>query len=129
MEIIATNDTALETSSRSFDNDFNGIDESDIERILEDSDPLHTKLLEQFVEFKRSFYRHKEPGSVLLITLYIPVFLMAFFGNIMVLFAVLPNRHMRNVTNFFLVNLAAADLTGGRFLILDLVQNPFINSK
>ena len=121
MEKIATNDTALETSSRYFDNYFNGIDESVIGRILEDSGPLHKKLQEQFVEFKRAFYTHKEPGSVLLVTLYIPVFLMAFFGNIMVLFAVLTNRHMRNVTNFFLVNLAVADLTGGLFFILDSV--------
>ena len=115
MEIIATNDTSLETSSRSFDNYYNGIDKSDIDAIFKDSDPF----LEEFIEFKQAFYRHKEPGSILLVTLYIPVFLMAFFGNVMVLFVVLPNRHMRNVTNFFLVNLAVADLTGGRLLILD----------
>ena len=121
MEIIATNGTALETSSRHYDNFLNGFDKSDIDAMYEDSDPLHTKLLEQLIEFKQSFYRHKKPGSVLLVTLYIPVFLMAFFGNVMVLFVVLPNRHMRNVTNFFLVNLAVADLTGGRFIILDSV--------
>ena len=72
-------------------------------------DTVYTKLLE---EFRSKQYKHREVGTVVLAVLYVPVFPVAFFGNLMVLLVVLPNRHMRNVTNFFIVNLAVADLTG-----------------
>ena len=107
LEVIANNDSMIETSAPPFESYFNGMDQND--NFMDNNNALYTKFLE---EFKRSFYKHEEPRTVILVALYVPIFLMAFFGNIMVLFVVLPNRHMRNVTNFFLVNLAVADLTG-----------------
>ncbi|XP_064626185.1 orexin/Hypocretin receptor type 1-like isoform X2 [Lineus longissimus] len=65
------------------------------------------KLLE---EFRKGLLIYKTPSSQVLMSLYIPIFLVAFFGNLTILFVVLPNKHMRNVTNWFLVNLAVADL-------------------
>ena len=44
-----------------------------------------------------------------IIVLYIYVFAMGLVGNFFVCFAVLRNRHMRTVTNYFIVNLAGAD--------------------
>ena len=44
-----------------------------------------------------------------LIVLYLYVFLVGLIGNSLVFFAVMRNRHMRTVTNFFIVNLATAD--------------------
>lgn len=110
MEVLATYDSLLETSSET---NFSaaGIGDDEIRRLM-DNNYLYTKIVE---DFKREALRHHEPTTVILLTLYIPVFLMAFVGNIMVLFVVLPHRHMRNVTNFFLVNLAVADLTGRNF--------------
>ena len=63
-------------------------------------------------EFWDHLYTHRQPSSVLLISLYVPVFLIALFGNILVLMVVLLHKHMRNVTNGFIVNLAIADILG-----------------
>ena len=63
-------------------------------------------------DFKDNLYTYQEPHNILLICLYIPVFLVAFSGNLLVLWVVLPNRHMRSVTNCFIVNMALADLLG-----------------
>ena len=79
-------------------------------------DSAYSKLLENF---RSTLYKHKEIETVILVVLYVPVFLMAFFGNLMVLLVILPNRHMRNVTNFFIVNLAVADLTGNSLLLIN----------
>nr|AKQ63076.1 allatotropin receptor 1 [Platynereis dumerilii] len=45
-----------------------------------------------------------------LIVLYIQVFTIGLCGNLLVCFAVWRNQHMRTVTNYFIVNLAVADL-------------------
>lgn len=83
--------------------------------ILIRNNSAYSKLLEDFLS---KLSGHEDVGTVILVVVYIPVFLMAFFGNLMVLLVVLPNRHMRNVTNFFIVNLAIADLTGNCFILL-----------
>ena len=63
-------------------------------------------------DFHDTLYTHHKAESIALICLYVPVFAIAFFGNLLVLLVVLPNRHMRNITNCFIVNLAIADLLG-----------------
>ena len=83
--------------------------------VIPPADSVYSQLYENF---RSTLFKHKEVGTVILVVLYVPVFLMAFFGNLMVLLVVLPNRHMRNVTNFFIVNLAVADLTGNSFLFI-----------
>ena len=45
-----------------------------------------------------------------LIVAYIIIFLLALLGNTLVCIAVLRNEHMRTVTNYYIVNLAAADI-------------------
>lgn len=44
------------------------------------------------------------------IALYIPVFLSAFVANVLVIVVVIKYHFMRNITNYFLVNLSIADL-------------------
>ncbi|KAJ8924374.1 hypothetical protein NQ315_007170, partial [Exocentrus adspersus] len=44
------------------------------------------------------------------IGLYVPVFLSAFFANVIVIIVVFKDQYMRSVTNYFLVNLSVADL-------------------
>lgn len=63
-------------------------------------------------QFRSNFYLHREPITIVLISLYLPIFLLAFLGNLLVLVVVLPNKHMRSLTNCFIVNLAAADMLG-----------------
>jgi len=47
-----------------------------------------------------------------LVTLYVPIFLLGFFGN-GILFVIICSKHqLRSITNLFLCNLAVADLTG-----------------
>lgn len=43
--------------------------------------------------------------------------LMTIFGNLLVLLAVFINRHLRSTTNYFIVNLACADLLLGCFVL------------
>jgi hypothetical protein len=50
--------------------------------------------------------------SVVLVALYVPVFLLGIAGNSSLVILVLSKRQLRNVTNFYLMNLAFADLAG-----------------
>ncbi len=72
-------------------------------------DVVYNKVLE---EFRRGLRKHDRAETVVLVALYVPVFTLALLGNTLVLIAVAQNKHMRNVTNFFIVNLTVADLTG-----------------
>ena len=63
-------------------------------------------------EFHAALFLHREGRSIALICLYVPVFLLAFVGNVLVLLVVLPNRRMRSITNYFIVNMAVSDLLG-----------------
>ncbi|XP_026469622.1 trissin receptor [Ctenocephalides felis] len=55
---------------------------------------------------------------VIFITLYMLVFCCCFFGNLMVILVVTLSRRLRSITNFFLANLAVADLCVGIFCVL-----------
>lgn len=52
-----------------------------------------------------------QTNNIILIILYVPVFLIAVLGNIVILLAILTDvRLRRSSANYFLVNLAIADL-------------------
>lgn len=70
------------------------------------------EIQDRLKSFRDTLFSPSEPNTILLICLYVPIFIAALAGNILVLLVVLPNRSMRNVTNCFIVNLAAADLLG-----------------
>ncbi|RWS04436.1 neuropeptide Y receptor type 2-like protein, partial [Dinothrombium tinctorium] len=58
------------------------------------------------------------PSIVILLTIcYLAVSLCAVVGNAMVLWIVFKSKRMRNVTNFFIANLALADIAIGAFAI------------
>jgi hypothetical protein len=63
-------------------------------------------------EFQEQMSPHSQPVKLALIVLYAVVFFLAVFGNVMVILVILTNRSMRNVTNYFLLNLAVSDLLG-----------------
>ncbi|KHJ47087.1 7 transmembrane receptor [Trichuris suis] len=53
---------------------------------------------------------HQIWAKILFILLYTFVFLMAFCGNLLVVYIILMRRRLQNVTNFFICNLAVSDL-------------------
>ncbi|XP_068573868.1 orexin receptor type 2 [Cebidichthys violaceus] len=55
-------------------------------------------------------YLHPKQYEWVLIVAYIIVFFVSLIGNSLVCFAVWKNRHMRTVTNYFIVNLSFADV-------------------
>ena len=63
-------------------------------------------------EFKRGLFTYQETRTILLIIIYGVIFLLALGGNVLVLLVIVANNSMRNVTNFFLLNLALSDLLG-----------------
>ncbi len=61
-------------------------------------------------DYMQRQYTLHSPTTIVLISLYIPIFLLSLIGNGLVIFVVLRNQHMRRVKNLFLLNLALADL-------------------
>ena len=63
--------------------------------------------------FLNSLYTYRQPTSVLLLVAYAPLVLLALLGNALVIGALVTSRRMRvHATNYFLLNLAIADLLG-----------------
>ncbi|XP_064125158.1 neuropeptide FF receptor 1 [Loxodonta africana] len=81
-----------------------------------------------------SYYQHSSPVAAMFIVAYVLIFLLCMVGNALVCFTVLKNRHMRTVTNVFILNLAVSDLLVGIFCMpITLVDNlitgwPFDNT-
>ncbi|XP_030796040.1 neuropeptide FF receptor 1 [Rhinopithecus roxellana] len=81
-----------------------------------------------------SYYQHTSPVAAMFIVAYALIFLLCMVGNTLVCFIVLKNRHMRTVTNMFILNLAISDLLVGIFCMpTTLVDNlitgwPFDNA-
>ncbi len=82
---------------------------TNLTKLLSNHDDSYKQLIE---EFHRSHHLYTDAKSILLIVLYIPVFVLALLGNALVVLVILPNQHMRSLTNCFIVNLGLADLTG-----------------
>lgn len=71
-----------------------------------------------------SYYQHSSPVAAMFIAAYALIFLLCMVGNTLVCFIVLKNRHMRTVTNMFILNLAVSDLLVGIFCMpTTLVDN------
>ena len=51
------------------------------------------------------------------ITLYVFIITLSFLGNLMVIWTVIKNKHMRTVTNYYIVNLAFSDLLVSSFVM------------
>ena len=86
--------------------------DADPDAVIEDDYLDQRELSETLKEFRNNLLSYTDTRTIVLICLYVPTFMTALIGNILVLLVVLPNRHMRNVTNCFIVNLAVADLLG-----------------
>ncbi|NXT05919.1 NPFF2 protein, partial [Prunella fulvescens] len=61
------------------------------------------------------FYLHQPWVAAVFITSYLLIFLLCMLGNGGVCFIVLWSKHMRTVTNLFILNLAVSDLLVGLF--------------
>lgn len=64
-----------------------------------------------------SEFRHPPGVTAVYIIVYCIAFLFALFGNLIVIAVVLRYRWMHTVTNFFIVNLAVADILVAIFCI------------
>ncbi|XP_067838351.1 neuropeptide FF receptor 2a [Heptranchias perlo] len=70
------------------------------------------------------FYQHTPSVATVFIISYLLIFLLCMLGNGLVCFIVVRNRHMRTVTNLFILNLAISDLLVGIFCMpTTLVDN------
>ncbi|KAI5615491.1 neuropeptide FF receptor 2 [Silurus asotus] len=70
------------------------------------------------------FYLHDSFVSLIFIVSYLLIFMVCMVGNGLVCFIVLRSKHMRTVTNLFILNLAISDLLVGFFCMpTTLVDN------
>ncbi|KAM4709651.1 neuropeptide FF receptor 2 [Discoglossus pictus] len=61
------------------------------------------------------FYLHRPSVAAVFIISYLFIFLLCMLGNGVVCFIVLSSKHMRTITNLFILNLAFSDLLVGIF--------------
>lgn len=76
-----------------------------------------------------SYYQHSSPVAAMFIVAYALIFLLCMVGNTLVCFTVLRNRHMRTVTNMFILNLAVSDLLVGIFCMPTTLVDNLITGK
>lgn len=69
------------------------------------------------------------PTLVALTTAYVIVFVIALFGNMLVIYMVVSRPHMRTSVNNLLANMAAADLFVALFIIPDAVKFLYVRTK
>lgn len=60
--------------------------------------------------YQHLFYRHSIAMTIVFCVAYLIVFIVGLIGNCFVIMVVYRSPRMRNVTNFFIVNLAVADI-------------------
>lgn len=82
-----------------------------VDTFYNESNSLAHYDLEKIAESMREELKgYKEPLTIALIVLYSIVFFVGLLGNIFVIITVFHYKHMRTLTNVFLVNLAISDL-------------------
>ncbi|XP_065565939.1 orexin/Hypocretin receptor type 1-like [Artemia franciscana] len=67
--------------------------------------------LEDYMQdYHTMIYTYNEPRNIVLLILYVPTFLASVIMNTLVILTIVRYKHLRSVTNYFLVNLSIADL-------------------
>lgn len=79
---------------------------------IEKDKNVNTSMEDVLHLFLESQYVYSEFSNIILMVCYVPVFLTALLGNLLVLIIIYLNRRLQNVTNYFLTNLAVADILG-----------------
>lgn len=78
------------------------------------------------IQYEDEYYRHGLLGTILVIISYALIFIVGIIGNTCVLFVAAKIPKMRTVTNYFIFNLALADLCVVVFCVApSLVSNIF----
>jgi len=75
------------------------------------------------------FYLHQPSVAAVFIVSYLLIFLLCMVGNGVVCFIVLRSKHMRTVTNLFILNLAVSDLLVGIFCMPTTLLDNIIAGK
>ena len=71
-----------------------------------------------FDEFKQDLLRYRNPATVVVVSLYTLVFVLALIGNLVSLTVLLSRKYSRCATDYFLINMAVSDLLGKYVLYL-----------
>lgn len=77
----------------------------------------------------QAIFRHSNLMSGIFVAGYVFVFILGLLGNVFVIFAVIRFRQMRTITNFFITNLAFADILVTLFCILATLISNIVTHK
>ena len=91
---------AMESLNYSY---FDDMDYDNLSKFLEEMD-----YSEMLYIGERKVVPHWE--AIIKITVYVVIIIAAIIGNVLIIVVVVKNKRMRTTTNFFIVNLAVADL-------------------
>ncbi|CAJ0966762.1 unnamed protein product [Ranitomeya imitator] len=75
------------------------------------------------------YYLHRPSVAAVFIISYLLIFILCMVGNGVVCFIVLSNKHMRTITNLFILNLAVSDLLVGIFCMPTTLLDNIIAEK
>ncbi len=88
----------------------NAINTNQTEEVDNHLNSTHNDLQERFDWTQDMWFRHSASVSIVLCMAYTIVFISGIVGNCFVVAVVVRTPRMRTVTNFFIVNLACADI-------------------
>lgn len=77
----------------------------------------------------QAIFRHSNLMSGIFVAGYVFVFILGLLGNIFVIFVVVRFRQMRTITNFFITNLAFADILVILFCVLATLTSNIVSRK
>lgn len=101
-------------------------DSADVMMVTESVDFLNVTIDSLNATVVTEFYRHSVAMTAIYCVAYLIVFAVGLVGNCLVIAVVYRSPRMRTVTNFFIVNLAVADILVIVFLPATLVANIFV---